>query len=217
MVTCREVDMVNIDNISIKYKKTVLSNVSIQASNGECIGLLGLNGSGKSSLLSVIGGLKKPSSGTVYSEGKTGFVTQENALIDELTAYDNLLMWTSMKKKDILEALKGPELSILKVSDFLNVKVRNMSGGMKKKLALASVIITGPDVLLLDEPLAALDIPAKRDILKFLDAFKAKGGIIFIASHDEGVFAHCDKIYHLKGGSMVLADKNKPVSEIVDD
>ena len=57
--------MVNIDNISIKYKKTVLSNVSIQASNGECIGLLGLNGSGKSSLLSVIGGLKKPSSGTV--------------------------------------------------------------------------------------------------------------------------------------------------------
>ena len=209
--------MVTIDNVSVKYKKTVLREVNINAENGQCIGLLGLNGSGKSSLLSVIGDLKKPSSGKVYSEGKTGFVTQENALIDELTAYDNILMWTSMKKQDIINALKGPELSILKVSDFLNVKVRNMSGGMKKKLALASVIITGPDILLLDEPLAALDIPAKSDILKFIDAFKAKGGIIFIASHDETVFEHCDKIYHLKDGKLVEADKSRPVSEIVSD
>lgn len=209
--------MVNIENVSVKYKKTVLQDVNIHAENGQCIGLLGLNGSGKSSLLSVIGGLKKPASGRVFSDGKTGFVTQENALIEELNAIDNIRMWTSMKKKDIIEALQGPELSILKVSDFLKVKVRNMSGGMKKKLALASVIITGPDVLLLDEPLAALDIPAKRDILKFLDAFKSKGGIIFIASHDEAVFNHCDKIYHLKDGKMVEADKSKPVSEIVDD
>ena len=209
--------MVTIENVSVKYKKTVLSDVNIHAEKGECIGLLGLNGSGKSSLLSVIGGLKKPASGKVYSEGKTGFVTQENALIDELTAYDNILMWTSMKKQDIIAALNGPELSVLKVADFLNVKVRNMSGGMKKKLALASVIITGPDILLLDEPLAALDIPAKSDILKFLDAFKAKGGIIFIASHDEAVFKHCDKIYHLKGGKMVEADKSRPITEIVND
>lgn len=209
--------MVSIENVSVRYKKTVLQDVNIHADNGQCIGLLGLNGSGKSSLLSVIGGLKKPASGRVFSDGKTGFVTQENALIEELNAIDNIRMWTSMKKRDITEALQGPELSILKVSDFLKVKVRNMSGGMKKKLALASVIITGPDVLLLDEPLAALDIPAKRDILKFLDAFKSRGGIIFIASHDEAVFDHCDKIYHLKDGKMVEADKSKPVSEIVDD
>ena len=157
--------MVNIDNVSVKYKKTVLTNVNITAGNGECIGLLGLNGSGKSTLLSAVSGIKKPASGKIYIEGKTGFVTQENALIDELTAYDNILMWTSMKKDEILKALNGPELSILKVSDFINVRVRNMSGGMKKRLALASVIITGPDVLLMDEPLAALDIPAKSDIL----------------------------------------------------
>ena len=209
--------MVTVENVSVKYKKTVLHDVNIHAENGECIGLLGLNGTGKSSLLSVIGGLKKPSSGKVFSDGKTGFVTQENALIEELTAYDNLLMWTSMKKQDIIKALTESELSILKVSDFLNVKVRNMSGGMKKKLALASVIITGPDVLLLDEPLAALDIPAKRDILKFMDAFKSRGGIIFIASHDEAVFEHCDKIYHLKDSNLVEAPKGKPVSEIIND
>ena len=194
--------MVNIDNVSVKYKKTVLTNVNITAGNGECIGLLGLNGSGKSTLLSAVSGIKKPASGKIYIEGKTGFVTQENALIDELTAYDNILMWTSMKKDEILKALNGPELSILKVSDFINVRVRNMSGGMKKRLALA---------------LAALDIPAKSDILKFIDAFKAKGGIVFIASHEAEVFDHCDKIYHLKDGKCTLVDKSRSVSEIIND
>jgi ABC-2 type transport system ATP-binding protein len=209
--------MVTVDNVTVKYKKTVLREVNIKAEKGQCIGLLGLNGTGKSSLLSVIGGLKKPAAGKVITEGKTGFVTQENALIDELSAYDNILMWTSMKKPDIMKALNGPELSVLKVADFINVKVRNMSGGMKKKLALASVIITGPDVLLLDEPLAALDIPTKTEILNFIDMFKEKGGIIFIASHDESVFKHCDKIYHLKDGKLVEADKSRPVSEIIND
>ena len=208
--------MITIDNVSVKYKKTVLTEVNIQAQKGECIGLLGLNGSGKSTLLSAIAGIKKPSSGKIMTEGKIGFVTQENALIDELTAYDNILMWTSMKKDDIMKALQGPELSILKVSDFINVKVRNMSGGMKKRLALASVIITGPDILLMDEPLAALDIPAKSDILKFIDAFKANGGIIFIASHEAEVFGHCDKVYHLKDGKLVQIDKSSPVAEVIN-
>ncbi len=209
--------MVDITNASVKYKKTVLNNINIHADKGECVGLLGLNGSGKSTLLSSIAGIKKLASGNMIVEGKTGFVTQENALIDELTAYDNLLMWTSMRKQDILRALNGPELSILKVTDFLDVKVRNMSGGMKKRLALASVIITDPDILLLDEPLAALDIPAKRDILKFIDAFKAKGGIIFIASHEEAVFDHCDRVYHLKGGECREADRSRQVSDVLND
>ena len=208
--------MITIENVSVKYKKTVLNDVNIKASNGECIGLLGLNGSGKSTLLSAIAGIKKPASGKITTEGKIGFVTQENALIDELTAYDNILMWTSMKKDDILKALQGPELSILKVSDFINVKVRNMSGGMKKRLALASVIITDPDILLMDEPLAALDIPAKSDILKFIDAYKAKGGIVFIASHEAEVFDHCDKIYHLKDGKLVQIDRSRPVAEVIN-
>ena len=133
--------MIDIDNVSVKYRKTVLKEVTMHADKGECIGLLGQNGSGKSTLLSVMAGLKKPSAGKVVTEGKVGYVTQENALIDELNAYDNILMWTSGRKEDILKALNGPELSILKVSDFIKVKVKNMSGGMKKRLALASVII----------------------------------------------------------------------------
>ena len=196
--------IVTVENVSLKYKKTVLTDVSMSAAKGEVVGLLGLNGSGKSTLLSAISGLRKPSSGTIKTDGKTGFVTQENALIDELTAMDNLKMWTPLSKQEILKELTETELSILKVSDFINLKVKRMSGGMKKRLAIASVLLAKPDILLMDEPLAALDIPAKNDIINFIDSFKAKGGTVFIASHSEEMFKHCSKIYLLKKGQAVL-------------
>ena len=131
--------MVDIRDVSVRYKKTVLENVNIHAGKGQCIGLLGLNGSGKSTLLSAVAGIKKTVGGEIRKDGRTGFVTQENALVDELDAMDNLRMWTSLSKREILNALSGPELSVLKVDEFINVRVKNMSGGMKKRLALASV------------------------------------------------------------------------------
>jgi ABC-2 type transport system ATP-binding protein len=196
--------VVSVENVSLKYKKAVLDNVTISAAKGEVVGLLGLNGSGKSTLLSAVAGLRKPASGTIKVTGKAGFVTQENALIDELTAMDNLKMWTPLSKQEILKELTETELSILKVSDFINLKVKRMSGGMKKRLAIASVLLAKPDILLMDEPLAALDIPAKNDIINFIDSFKAKGGTVFIASHSEEMFKHCSKIYLLKKGQAVL-------------
>ena len=206
--------MITIDNVSVKYKKTVLTGVNIQAQSGECIGLLGLNGSGKSTLLSAIAGIKKPASGKINAEGKIGFVTQENALIDELTAYDNILMWTSMKKDDIMNALKGPELSILKVSDFINVKVRNMSGGMKKRLALASVIITGPDILLMDEPFSAIDAKNRVILQELLlklwegDGTEPRKTVVFVTHDIDEAILLSDKI-------VVLTAHPGTVNEIV--
>lgn len=196
--------IVTVEKVSLKYKKAVLTDVSINAEKGEVIGLLGLNGSGKSTLLSAIAGLRKPSSGSIKVNGKAGFVTQENALIDELTAMDNLKMWTSLSKQDILKELTETELSILKVNEFIDLKVKRMSGGMKKRLAIASVLLSKPDILLMDEPLAALDIPAKNDIINFIDSFRSKGGTVFIASHSEELFKHCSKTYLLKNGVSSL-------------
>ena len=196
--------IVTVEKVSLKYKKAVLTDVSISAEKGEVIGLLGLNGSGKSTLLSAIAGLRKPSSGSIKVNGKTGFVTQENALIDELTAMDNLKMWTPLSRQDIIKELTETELSILKVNDFIDLKVKRMSGGMKKRIAIASVLLAKPDILLMDEPLAALDIPAKNDIINFIDSFRSKGGTVFIASHSEELFKHCSKIYLLKNGVSSL-------------
>ena len=196
--------IVTVEKVSLKYKKAVLTDVSINAEKGEVIGLLGLNGSGKSTLLSAIAGLRKPSSGSIKVNGKAGFVTQENALIDELTAMDNLKMWTPLSRQDILKELTETELSILKVNEFIDLKVKRMSGGMKKRLAIASVLLAKPDILLMDEPLAALDIPAKNDIINFIDSFRSKGCTVFIASHSEELFKHCSKIYLLKNGVSSL-------------
>ena len=209
--------IVTVENVSLKYKKTVLTNVTISAGKGETIGLLGLNGSGKSTLLSAIAGLRKPSSGTIKVNGKAGFVTQENALIEELTAMDNLKMWTPMSRQDIIKELTETELSILKVSDFIDLKVKRMSGGMKKRLAIASVLLSKPDILLMDEPLAALDIPAKNDIINFVDSFSKKGGTIIIASHSEELFKHCSKIYLLKKGVSSLLPAGISPAEALDD
>ena len=205
--------IVTVEKVSLKYKKAVLTDVSINAEKGEVIGLLGLNGSGKSTLLSAIAGLRKPSSGSIKVNGKAGFVTQENALIDELTAMDNLKMWTPLSKAEILKELTETELSILKVNEFIDLKVKRMSGGMKKRLAIASVLLAKPDILLMDEPLAALDIPAKNDIINFIDSFRAKGGTVFIASHSEEMFKHCSKIYLLKNGAATLLPAGTPPAE----
>ena len=209
--------IVTVENVSLKYKKTVLTDVTISASRGEVIGLLGLNGSGKSTLLSAIAGLRKPASGTIKVNGKTGFVTQENALIDELTAMDNLKMWVPLNRQEIIKELTDTELSILKVNDFIDVKVKRMSGGMKKRLAIASVLLSRPDVLLLDEPLASLDIPAKNDIIDFIDSFRNKGGTVFVASHNEELFKHCSRIYLLRSGVSSLIPAGTSLAEALDD
>lgn len=209
--------MVDISNVSLNYKKTVLTDVNIHADSGECIGLLGLNGSGKSTLLSAIAGIKKPASGTVSCEGKIGFVTQENALIDELSALDNLRMWTPLSKDEIKKALTESDVSALKVSEFIDVKVKRMSGGMKKRLALTSVLMEKPDILLLDEPLAGLDIPAKTDILNVIDSYRKGGGIVFVASHAEEVFAHCDKVFVLKNGKCSPLPEGESVVKAIND
>ena len=210
-------DMVDITNVALNYKKTVLTDVNIHAENGECVGLLGLNGSGKSTLLSAIAGIKKPASGIITREGKIGFVTQENALIDELSALDNLRMWTPLSKEEIKKELTSSDVSALKVSEFVDVKVKRMSGGMKKRLALTSVLMEKPDILLLDEPLAGLDIPAKTDILNVIDSYRNGGGIVFVASHAEEVFAHCDKIFVLKDGKCSHLPDGVSVVQAIND
>lgn len=208
--------MVEITNLTLNYKKSVLTDVNITADKGECIGLLGLNGSGKSTLLNAIAGIKKPGEGNVKVDGKVGFVTQENALIEELTGIDNLMMWSSLNRKDILDAISDSEACVLKTKDFIDLKVRRMSGGMKKRLAITSVILEHPDILLMDEPLAALDIPAKKDIVSFIDTFKSGGGTVFVASHSEDIFAHCDKIYYLHEGKCELLPKGASIEEALN-
>ncbi len=206
--------MLKLIDVTLKYhKKTILDRIDLTIPQGHTIGLLGLNGSGKSTLLSAMAGAKKPSSGQIllnqksYAEDEKqyistiGYVTQEHALIEELSAMDNLRLWTPMGKAEIRDTLQNTNLSILGVHTYLDLPVRDMSGGMKKRLSIAATLINKPRLLLLDEPFAALDLVAKQDISSFIRAFRSGGGTTVIASHDESVFHLCDEVYLLKHGT----------------
>ncbi len=191
--------MFKLENISKSYgNKEILKDISIEVNPGEAIGILGINGSGKSTLLSCIAKLYPAN-----SELKLGYVPQENPLFDELKPVDNIRMWTDMNRGQIAMALSLPPLSELGISSFLDTPVKAMSGGMKKRVSLASVLINSPQVLLLDEPFAALDLIAKQDILNYMGAFLRTGGSIIIASHEEEIFNFCNRVFLLKDGQLL--------------
>lgn len=191
-------------------KERVLKNVTIEASSGECVGILGVNGSGKSTLFNILAGITRCDAGTavlddsdIFSDKKTrkdmiGYITQNPPLLEELTAYDNLLLWYD--KKTMKQQLENGVLKMLGVGDFLKVRVSKMSGGMKKRLAIGCAVAHNPKILLLDEPTGALDLVCKESITKYLTDFKNAGGIILIATHDIQDLPLCDKMYIIKKG-----------------
>ncbi len=191
--------MFKLENISKSYgNKEILKNISLEVNQGEAIGILGINGSGKSTLLNSIAKLYSSS-----KDLKLGYVPQENPLFDELKPVDNIRMWTDMNRSQIAMALSLPPLSELGISSFLDTPVKSMSGGMKKRVSLASVLINSPQILLLDEPFAALDLIAKQDILNYMGAFLKSGGSIIIASHEEEIFNFCNRVFLLKNGQLI--------------
>ena len=202
-----------IKNISKSYgKKTVLKDISFSADEGVCIGIVGGNGSGKSTLLNILSGVTRCDGGCFEYDGVNlfgnrkrcaeiiGYVPQSTPLIEELSALDNLRLWYT--GEEIKRELSGGVLEKLGIGEFLKVTVSKLSGGMKKRLAIGCAVAHSPKILLLDEPSAALDVVCKQTIREYIRDFKAKGGIVIIATHDTDELPLCDRIYLLKGGSL---------------
>ena len=186
-------------------KKVVLDGISFTAKEGTCIGILGGNGCGKSTLLSILAGIVRADSGSFTVEGgeKTSisYVPQGTPLLEELSAKDNLMLWYD--KGSLKRELESGVLKLLGVDEFLKVPVRKMSGGMKKRLSIGCAVSGAPKVLLMDEPTAALDIACKDNIYTYIKDFKAKGGIVLLATHDVHEIELCDQCYVIKDGKLM--------------
>ena len=195
-----------INDIRKKYgKKTVLDGINLSADAGSCVGILGGNGCGKSTLLSIIAGLSRADSGSVTAvkdNGKAviGYVPQGTPLMEELSAKDNLRLWYS--RDAMKRELEDGVLKMLGIDTFLKVPVRKMSAGMKKRLSIGCAVYGDPDILLLDEPTAALDIVCKESIYTYIDNFRKKGGIVLFVTHDIHEFELCDRCYVMKDGRL---------------
>lgn len=202
-----------IDQISKRYhRKQVLRSVSLQAQGGQCIGILGANGSGKSTLLSILAGVLRRDGGRFLVDGKdlfadaalrsqcVGFVPQGTPLLEELTAWDNLLLWYD--RASLKQELESGVLRTLGIGEFLKVPVFKMSGGMKKRLSIGCAMADRPPILLLDEPTAALDLACKDSIAQYLRQYKAAGGLLLLTTHDVLELNLCDAWYILKDGIL---------------
>lgn len=187
--------MLEISNISKKYKKQIiLEDISLKVKSGDCIGLLGENGAGKSTLLSILAGISKADNGTfTYSSNtRAGYVPQENPLITDISVRDNLSLWYGKKMPEIVNELN--------LNDCLDKKVHHLSGGMKKRLSIAIAMAESPNLLLLDEPSAALDLVCKQIIRDYLESFCKKGGAVIIATHDEMELDICNRLFVINSG-----------------
>lgn len=192
-------------------KKQVLKDISFSASQGECIGILGANGSGKSTLLNILAGVQKGEGNFSYKDADlfkntkirsrvVGYVPQGTPLLEELSARDNLRLWYDEEQMN--QSLKNGVLAMLGIGDFIKVPVYKMSGGMKKRLSIGCAVAHKPEILLLDEPSAALDLVCKERISNYLLDFKRQGGIVVLATHDVQEIPLCDKLYILKDGVL---------------
>ena len=207
--------------------KEILCGASFEAASGECIGIAGGNGCGKTTLLSILAGVNRPDRGSVCFDGveavgKRGvfarhaaYVPQENPLIPELSAYDNYCLWFRGDKKRMEEDLRSGVGKRLGLSEFLSTPAGKLSGGQKKRLSIASALSGKAGVLILDEPGAALDLAAKEEILSYIKEYREQGGTVILTSHEMAELAVCTRMYILKEGRLILVKTGMTAAELI--
>ena len=192
--------------------RTIFNGISVQASSGRMLAVRGPSGSGKSSLLTVLGGLIAPSGGIVALDEtpvtpssnlavrrRFGFVLQGYGLVAALTARENVAVVLQAagvpraevrtRVQDVLEQVK-----LAPVADHL---IEDLSGGQQQRVAVARALVTAADVILADEPTAELDADNRQLIVALLIERARTGAAVVIASHDPDVVAACDDVLDL--------------------
>ncbi|HSB46827.1 MAG TPA: ABC transporter ATP-binding protein [Candidatus Bilamarchaeum sp.] len=201
-------------------ERIIVDRISFSVREGEVFGLLGPNGSGKTTTFNMLAGLLAPSSGSVTIMGKTtkemnrarpeiGFVTQETSIYETLTVRENMEFFASLYGVGAKEGAPGRIKAILadmKLSEKSEVLASKLSGGMKRRLNIACSIINDPKVIFLDEPTVGLDPIVRKEIWAVIEALKARNKTIIITSHYMEEIEHlCDRVAIMVTGRMVAS------------
>lgn len=199
-VTYTDTKVVDLKHIYKQYDgDTVLNDINLYIRDKEFVTLLGPSGCGKTTTLRIIGGFETPDQGQVLFEGKEindlppnkrhiNTVFQKYALFPHLNVYENIAFPLRIKKKDENEIRERVTemLKMVALSGFENKSVSNLSGGQQQRVAIARALISHPRVLLLDEPLGALDLKLRKDMQVELKNIQQRIGITFIyVTHDQ--------------------------------
>ena len=216
--------MISINNLRVSYreKKNVINNLSLQMDNSLIHGIVGLNGSGKTTLLNVIFGLKGKDSGEIFFDKERilkkqiAYLPTENHFFSYITAREHLNLFKN-KNFDIQRWNELFDLPLDKIID-------SYSTGMKKKLALMTILKIDKPIMILDEPFNGLDIESSRILRSALLILKSKGKTIVVTSHIlETLTNMCDYIHFLRKGEIKetiekkdFADFEKRIFETIE-
>ncbi|MBK5460461.1 MULTISPECIES: ABC transporter ATP-binding protein [Peribacillus] len=203
-----------IKNVTKKFKeKTAVNNFSMELQSGECVGLIGPNGAGKSTLIKVIADIIDPSMGEVLLGGKK--ISKMKREIGYLPQYPNFFQWmtaketltfmgqlSGIKKEELTRSI--PEImSKVGLSGEENSKVRTFSGGMKQRLGIAQALLHKPSLIVMDEPVSALDPIGRREVLNIIEEIKKETTILLsthILSDAEEI---CERFVIIKNGEKI--------------
>lgn len=231
-------NLIRLENISMSFgEKQVLKSINLEVKDKEFITFLGPSGCGKTTTLRIIGGFEHQTSGNVYFEDKIindvpphkrqlNTVFQRYALFTHLNVYDNIafgLRISKVSEHEIKERV-AKMLSMVNLSGYEKRSVTSLSGGEQQRIAIARALVNHPRVLLLDEPLGALDLKLRKEMQTELKAMQQALGITFIyVTHDqEEALTMSDTIVVMNGGKIQqigtpIGIYNEPVNAFVAD
>lgn len=221
--------VVRLEHYTKNFKKvTVLDDINLTLESGKVIGLKGKNGSGKTMLMRAISGLILPTSGKVFINDKElgkqisfppsiGLLIENPSFIANYTGFKNLKILASIQNKisdeEIREAIRKVGL---KPDDSRTFKKYSL--GMKQRLGIAAAIMEKPDIVILDEPINALDEAGAGLIKGILDELKANGSLIIIACHDtEELNYLSDEVYEIYEGQLVDKEAAEAAKKAIEE
>ena len=202
----------------------VLKGVDLTVAKGEIVSIVGPSGAGKTTLLQILGTLDKPNAGEVLVNGvdfsklnekelaafrnrHIGFIFQFHQLLPEFTALENVMIPALIARKDNKKTTQKAKelLAYLQLSDRMEHKPSELSGGEKQRVAVARALINDPSLILADEPSGSLDSKNKDELHKLLFELRDKFGLtVVIVTHDKELAALSDRVIEMKDGLVQL-------------
>nr|WP_240922753.1 ATP-binding cassette domain-containing protein [Thermococcus sp. Bubb.Bath] len=194
-----------VKNLKKSFGEPILGGVSLEVRKGEVIGIVGPNGTGKSTLVKILAGAERPDSGEIIIGGTLAVAYQEDYLLPWKRIRDNVCLPLKFKGEGCSPEELEELAERLGLIPYLNLYPKEVSGGTRRKAAILRAVLMDADVTVLDEPFTGLDTDSVGELLSLIDELRERGKTFIVVSHQlEELFRIADRVYVLSGRPAVV-------------